>query len=81
MLTFGTNQTNTITNDGIFDNNDPVKGNNRPVLLVGQIQVTGTWEDEVINNFLENGVQQVIDNQFIFFDDSGNLQIPDPAFP
>ena len=81
ILTFGTNQTAQITNDGVYTNADPVKGGNRPVLLVGQIQANGIWDDEFVNDFFQNGVQQLIDPEFLFFDQLPAGQLPDPAFP
>lgn len=81
VLTFGTNQTAQITNDGVFTNADAIKGTNRPVPLVGQVRVNGVWDDETINDFVENGVQQIIDNQFNFFDQLNTTNFPDGIFP
>ena len=73
VTTFGDNSTADITNDGVYTNNDPVKGDNRPVRLAGQIQVfdgtlnNGGFDDETVNNFVENGTQQTIDDEFTYW--------------
>lgn len=81
ILTFGTSQTSQITEDGVYSNNDPITGAGRPVRLAGQVQINGIFDDETINDFFENGVQQNIDNQFLFFLQNLATQNPDPLFP
>lgn len=81
ILTFGTNATAGITNDGVYTNNDPVKGGNRSVVLAGQVQVNGVFDDETVNDFFQTGVQQNIDNQFFNFIQNGVTAYPDPTFP
>lgn len=85
VLTFGTNATSVITNDGIFTNADPLKGDqnnpNRRVVLAGQVQVDGVFDDETVNDFFQTGVQQIIDNQFIFWNQNPVTVYPDPTFP
>jgi hypothetical protein len=84
VLTFGTNATVPITRDGVYTNNDPIKGAGataRSVVLAGQVQVNGVFDDETVNDFFQTGVQQIIDNQFIFFNQVGAQPYPDPVLP
>ena len=81
VLTFGTNATTGITTDGVFTNADPTKGAGRSVVLAGQIQVAGVFNNTSINDFFQTGVQQNIGNQFIFFNQNGAQQYPDNTFP
>ncbi len=81
ILTFGTNQTTQITADGVYSNADPIKGGGRPVRLAGQIQINGTFDNETINDFFQNGVQQNIDTPFQLFLQNLATQNPDPTFP
>ena len=75
FLTSGATTTNVITTDGVYNNADPIKPNTRTVRLAGVVQAsvfggTGdTADDETINDFFQNGVQQnldsIFDNQWI----------------
>ena len=86
VLTSGTNATAGITNDGVYTNADPIKGGGRSVKLAGRIQVDGVWDDETVNDFLQLGVQQIIDNQFLQgpnnnFTTFGLSAFPNGGFP
>ncbi|MBT5017377.1 MAG: hypothetical protein HON04_01385 [Planctomicrobium sp.] len=77
FLTSGATTTNVITTDGVYNNADPIKPNTRTVRLAGLVQAAvfgaGTTgmsaDDETINDFFQNGVQQnldsIFDNQWI----------------
>ena len=82
ILHLGTNQTIPVTVDGVYTNADPVKLGDRSVLLVGQIQANGVWDDENVNDFFQNGVQQVLDTtDFFFFNQNAAQVLPQPLFP
>lgn len=81
ILTTGTNATAPITNDGVYDNADPIKPDTRGVILAGQVQINGVFDDETINDFIELGVQQIIDGQFGNFNQNGAQVYPDAVLP
>jgi len=62
--TLGIPQTAVITNGGIFTNADPIKGNNRPVMLAGQLQIDTVFNTTAANDFFQGGVQQNMGNVF-----------------
>jgi hypothetical protein len=81
ISSFGSANTTGVTTTGLYDNADPAKGNNRPVVLAGQVQVFGQFDNPLINNFIQLGVQQNITNQFQFFNQNAASPFPDPLLP
>jgi len=69
FYTSGTNQTSQIANGGLYTNNDPMKGSNRPIQLAGValgadrspfFNINGGADDNAVNAFEQNGVMQDI---------------------
>jgi hypothetical protein len=82
ILEIGTTQTIPISNTGVITDGrdrtgalqtEPVKARTRPVFLAGRLHgatefgtVTGASDDNAVNDFFQNGIQQNIANQFDF---------------
>ncbi|MCA9079613.1 MAG: hypothetical protein KDA58_03600, partial [Planctomycetaceae bacterium] len=73
IITEGTSQTSQISNPGIITTADPIRiRDTRSVMLAGRLHFgdettggTNIADDETINDFFQNGVQQQLD---VFFD-------------
>ncbi len=86
FLTIGTSQTAPITFDGVFDNNDEIKGAGRQVRLatvvtaagMGNAVFAGGSDDNANNVFVQNGIQQNING--LFGGSLGSAFITIPAF-